>query len=206
MRWSLGGAIGAMLAGSAKQLGAAPLISSDPWLDTLATRKHKVFLDVGLFGTDGGAFRRSKALMTVFNQTYGAPDGDIGIAFGAHSTGLGYVLTPAAWDKLGLVEQIAGGNLRSAEVAALRNGTRNWGSIGAENVPALQARGVKFLACRNTITRWADGIARRRGTGTGAEVTAEIIAGLHPGVEVVPAMIAAAAVAQPRGLSYIAIN
>jgi hypothetical protein len=37
-------------------------------------------------------------------------------------------------------------------------------------------------------------------------VNAKLIAGLHPGVEPVPAMIAAAVLAQGRQLSYVAIG
>jgi len=202
---TLGGAIGAMLVGSTHELGAAPAASGDAWLDALAGRKHKAFLDVGIFATDGGAFRRTKALMLTLRESYGVSDPEIGIAFGAHGSGLGYLLSPAAWDKLSLVDLIAGSNLRAVEAQALKSATRNWGTLGAENVAELRQRGVRFLACRQTVERWAEKIASRRGSAA-PDVVAEITAGLHAGVEPVPAMIMAAVVAQERRLSYVTIT
>ena len=89
------------------QLRAAPERSGDPWLDAIAGKKHKAFLDVSYFVPDGGPFRRTRALMATLKQSYGAADTDIGVAFGAHSSALGYLLTPAAWDEPGLAELLA---------------------------------------------------------------------------------------------------
>jgi hypothetical protein len=204
VRKTLGGAVGAMLVGTATDAHAGQTLA-EPWLDELAAKKHKAFLDVGIFATDVSAFRRTRALLTALKDGYGASERDIGIAFGAHGSGLGYVLSPAAWNALGLVDLIGNANLRATEAAALRNATRNWGEVCAENVAALRQMGVRFLACRNTIGRWADRIATQRKTAV-ASVTEEIIGGLHPGVEPVPAMIAAAVLAQERRVSYLAIT
>jgi intracellular sulfur oxidation DsrE/DsrF family protein len=205
MRWTLGGAIGALVSGSVRELGAAPA-AGDAWLDAIAAKKHKVFLDVGLFATDAAPFRRTKALLRILQENYGASDREIGVAFGAHGSGLGFMLRPAAWDKFGLIEHIAGSNLRAAEVHNLRNATRNWGTLGADNVAELQQRGVKFLACQQTIGRWAEKFAGQRGGMAAGDMVKEIIGSLHAGVEPVPAMIASAVLAQERKLSYVAIS
>src|SRR3989304_6195357 len=123
LRWTLGGAAGAMLTGPARALGAEPEQSGDPWLDAIPSRKHRAFLHVGYFEPDGGAFRRARGLLATLRDSYGAEDKDIGVAFGAHGSGLGYLLTPAAWDELGLVELIAGTNLRTADARALGGAT-----------------------------------------------------------------------------------
>jgi len=204
LRWTLGGAAGALLTGSARELGAAPQAAGDPWLDALAIRKHKAFLDVGYFGLDGGAFRRTKALLATLHENYGASDKEIGVAFGAHSSGLGYLVTPATWDELGLGELIAAANLRMVDAQAIRGSSRNWGTLGAENVAELQQRGVRFLACRQTIGRWADKIATGRGVAP-TEIATRLTAGLHPGVEPVPAMVTAAVMAQARRLAYVSL-
>lgn len=201
---TLGGAAGAMLLGGTQDAQAAQT-PAEPWLDELAAKKHKTFLDVGIFATDVSAFRRTRALLTALKDGYGASERDIGVAFGAHGSGLGYVLSPAAWSSLGLVDIIGGANLRAAEGAALRRATRNWGEVCAENVASLRHMGVRFLACRNTIGRWAERIATQRKTSV-ASVTEEILRGLHPGVEPVPAMIAAAVLAQERRVAYVAIT
>ena len=205
LRWTLGGAAGAVLSGSVHTLRAETGAAGDAWLDAIAARKHRVFLDVGYFGPEGGPFRRTKALLTTLHDSYGATDTGIGVAFGAHGSGLGYLLTPAAWDELGLVEIIAGSNLRSADAATVRSGTKNWGTVGADNVPELRSRGVKFLVCRQTIARWSERIGVARGVPA-AEITARIVGGLHQGVEPVPAMITAAVLAQGRGLGYVSLS
>jgi hypothetical protein len=205
LRWTLGGAAGAMLTGPVRAFRAAPEAAGDPWLDAIAGRKHKAFLDVGYFGVDGAPFRRTRALMATLKERYGAADTSIGVAFGAHSSGLGYMMTPAAWTELGLVELVAGLNLRTADVQVLRSGAKNWGSVGADAVAELRERGVRFLACGQTIEKWAERIASSRG-GSAPDVAAKIRAGLHAGVEQVPAMIAAAVVAQGRGVGYVAVG
>jgi|SRR5579862_4823661 len=200
---TLFGTTAAMLTASAQALPAPPR-EADAWLDAIVHRKHRAFLDVGYFAPDGGPFRRVRALMATLGERYGATDKDIGLAFGAHSSGLGYLLTPAAWDDLGLVEFMAGTNLRTADVQALRAGAKNWGTLGADAVGELRPRGVRFLACGQTISRWAERLASSRG-GSAAQLAARIRAGFHDGVEPVPAMIAAAVVAQERGVGYVAI-
>jgi hypothetical protein len=205
LQWTLGGAAGAMLTGSARALRAAPERSGDPWLDAIAGRRHKAFLDVSYFVPDGAPFRRTRALMATLKESYGAADTNIGVAFGAHSSGLGYLLTPAAWDELGLVELLASLNLRSADAQTLRSATKNWGSVGAEGVAEFRERGVRFLACGQTIQKWSERIASARG-GSAPDVATKIRAGLHAGVEQVPTMIAAAVVAQGRGVGYVAVG
>jgi hypothetical protein len=69
----------------------------------------------------------------------------------------------------------------------------------------MRAIGVHVLACRNTIARWSRDVAPKSGE-TAEAVQAKTLKGLSPGVEPVPAMIAAAVLAQARNLSYVAIG
>ena len=202
---AIGGAAGAMLMGPAHTMHAATYTAGDAWLEAIAGKRYKVFLDVSYFAPDGAPFRRTRALLTVLHDNYGTADDAVGIAFGAHSSALAYLLTPATWDELGLVELVAGSNLRPADAQAMRSATKNWGTLGAENVAELRQRGVHFLACRQTIGIWSGKLATAHG-GSPEEYTARIVKGLHPGVEPVPAMIAAAVVAESRGLGYVAIT
>ncbi len=196
---SLGGVLGAVVVAS-EPLDGAPPGQADAWLEAIAHKKHRTFLDVGTFTADLGTFRRARAMLNAFRDAYATPDAECGVAFGCHGSALGYLVGPTAWDSLGLVEMIA--TSRPTEAAALRAATRNWGTVVAERVAELQQRGMKFLACRNTVTRWAASIAEKRGAPAEG-VANEIIAGLHAGVEPVPAMIAAAVLAQERGLAYV---
>jgi hypothetical protein len=194
-----------MLMGPARAVHAATHTSGDAWLNAIAGKRYKVFLDVSYFAPDGAPFRRTRALLTVLHDNYGTVEDAVGIAFGAHSSALAYLLTPATWDALGLVELVAGSNLRPADAQALRSATKNWGGLGADNVAELRQRGVHFLACHQTIGIWAGKLATAHG-GSAEEYTARIVKGLHEGVEPVPAMIAAAVVAESRGLGYVSIG
>src|ERR1700722_8781223 len=126
---ALGGAAGAMLMGSARTAHAAPDAPDDAWLDAIAGKRYKVFLDVSYFAPDGAPFRRTRALLTVLHDSYDTADGAVGIAFGAHSSALAYLLTPATWDELGVVELVAGSNLRPADAQTVRSATKNWGTL-----------------------------------------------------------------------------
>jgi hypothetical protein len=202
---TLGGSLGVLLFGGS----AAPLLSeapgSDPWLETIATKKHRAFLDIGSFAPDGTPIRRTRQLLDTLSSHLEARPAEVGVAFGAHSTGLGYLMKPNAWDELGLVELIAGASVRDGDAKALRAATTNWGLLGGNAISELGPRGVHFLACSVTIGRWAQKIADAKGM-TVPDATARIIAGLHDGVKRVPSMILAAVQVQRRETPYIAIG
>lgn len=205
LRWSLGGSLSALALGRrASSLLAGPS-SGDSWLDAIAPQEHRAFLDVGYFAPDGTAFRRTRQLITSMVEHAGATDRSLGIAFGAHSSGLGYLMTSAAWDDLGLANLIAEMNLREADIRALKAGKKNWGTIGAEAIAELRPRGVRFLACNATVARWSGKIAAKQG-GSATAAADKIIAGMHPGVERVPAMILAAVQAQTRSVPYVSVG
>jgi intracellular sulfur oxidation DsrE/DsrF family protein len=208
MRWSFGGIIGAALGTSASARGLdaqAPGQSPtvEAWLTALEHKKRRAFLDIGAFNADLGQFRRAGALLNAFRDAYKVPEPECGVAFGCHGTALAYMMAPAAWDSLGLVEMIAGS--RPSEAAALRAATTNWGTTIGARITELQQRGMRFLACRNTIARWATSIGERRGVPA-QQVNDQIVAGLHAGVEPVPAMIATAVIAQERGFGYVTLG
>lgn len=203
-RWTLGGATSLALGGPLAAAESVPRVAEDEWLGAIARRKHKAFLDVRSFTTDGAPFRRATNLLTVLQESYGASPGDIGVAFGAHGTALGYLMTPAIWAEFNLVEKIAP-QMRPAEASTLREAGRNWAALGADGVRDLRARGVRVLACRMTIARWARDFATAR-SQPADDVVRKLISGLHEGVEPVPAMIAAAVLAQSRDLGYVAIE
>src|ERR1019366_5668076 len=202
LRRTLGGVAGVAVA-DASQLNAATSASDDPWLAAIAAKKHKAFMDVMHFFPDGTPFRRAKNLLKVMHESYGAAESDIGVAVGMHGRGLAHLMSQAAWDDLGLMEWLAP-QLNGAEAAALRAGAGTFAAASAASVVELRARGVRFLACRETIAKWAQRVATQKGE-TPAVVTERIVRGLHEGVEPVPAMIAAAGVAEARGGGYGAL-
>lgn len=204
-------ALGWLLAGSAglltprEALRAETLESSDPWLEAVAAKRVRAFLDIRSFGPDGTPFRKVTALRTALIEAHGAKPQEVGIAFGAGSSSLGHVLGEKIWTEYGVGEAVASHARNTEEATSLRTEPAKWAAIGAKGVAEMLALGVHVLACRNTMARWSRDFAAKSGE-TPEAVNAKLIAGLHPGVEPVPAMIAAAVLAQTRQLSYVAIG
>jgi len=202
LRGTLGGVAGLAVA-DASLLNAATTAADEPWLAAIAAKKRKAIMDVMHFFPDGTPFRRARTLLNVMHESYGAAEGDVGLAVGAHGRGLAHLVSAATWDDLGLAEWLMP-QLNGAEGAALKAGAGMFATASAASVVELRARGVRFLACRETIARWAQRVATQKGE-TPAAVTERILKGLHEGVEPVPAMGAAVVVAQARGVGYIAL-
>lgn len=187
----------------ATSLLAAGAQQGDAWLNAIASRKRKVFFDVMEFFPDGTPFRRAGTLLRVMNESHHVPEGDMGVAIGMHSRGLAHLIAASAWDDLGLTEWL-GPQLNTLSAAALVNGPRGFAVANAKSVAELRARGVRVLACRETIGRWAERIAILR-TEPLAAAKERIVRALHDGVEPVPAMIAAAVLCQEAGAAYVAV-
>ena len=215
LRWTFGGVAGlavadssvlgasAATAGDPRLAEAAPL-GDDPWLAALAGKKHKAFLDVMHFFPDGTPFRRGRNVLGVLHESYGAAEGEIGVVLGMHGPGLAHGVSQAVWDDLGLLEWLAP-RLSAADSAALKAGAGTYASAGAAAVSELRARGARFLACRETISRWSQRVATQKGEPA-ATIAERIVRGLHEGVEPVPAMTVAAVQAQSRGAAYVAVS
>lgn len=179
--------------------------SSDAWLEAIAVRKYRAFLDIRAFAPDGTPFRKAANLLQALTDAYGAKPSEVGIAFGAGSSAIAHVLGAKVWQEYRVGETVASHAKSPEEASSLRSEPAKWAATGAKGVEELRAEGIRVLACRNSLGRWARDFAAQ--TGESAEaVNAKLIAGLHPGVEPVPAMIAAAVLAQGRRLSYVAIG
>ena len=68
-------------------------------------------------------------------------------------------------------------------------------------VRALQARGAVFLMCNNSLQGIIANWSRELGTPA-SELRAEVVAGLNPGVRVVPALTWAVSMLQEHGFTY----
>ncbi|MBP6775587.1 MAG: hypothetical protein KA154_21565 [Gemmatimonadaceae bacterium] len=202
-RWLLGGSAGIALGMPVFRANAMPSIAADAWLDDLAPRKQKAFLDIPTFFVDGTPFRRANALLTAFTTSYGMAGSDVGIAFGAHGGALAYLMSADGWKEFGLLDRVANG-LRPEDAVKLRAMGAAASAIGVDGVKDIRAKGMRVLACRNTMGRWSRDIAAARQVSA-ESVLKQLEQALHPGVEPVPAMISAAVLAQSRGLAYVSI-
>ena len=102
------------------------------------------------------------------------------------------------WQKYGLGERF-----KIIDPTTKQPAVRNVFLDGGEfSVKALQARGTVFWQCQYAL----DFVAGQLAGGTGRplpEVRADLIAGLNPGVRVVPSHMMALGLTQDRGFSYV---
>ncbi len=177
----------------------------DAWLEALAGKRHKVFLDIRSFAPDGSPFRKVANLRTALTGPHGIAEADIGIAFGGSGGSVAYLLGESIWRTYPVGAAVASAASSPAEATSLREDPVRWTANFLGEVTRMVSTGTRVLACRNSIMRWAREFAGASGESVDS-VNAKLIAGLHPGVEPVPAMVAAAVLAQGRGLGYVAIG
>lgn len=187
---------------SSTTVGVSALAGDERWLEALSTKKHRTFFDVMHFSPDGTPFRRAATLVRVMNDHYGVRLTDIGIALGMHSAGLAHVVTRETWNELALTGWLAS-QLSGAESAALTANSTSIADANGRSIHEMRSQGIRILACRETIGRWARRVAVERGRPV-EEIAKLITEGLHDGVEPVPAMVAATLLAQEHGANYIA--
>lgn len=178
---------------------------ADDWLDAIAGKPHRAFLDIRGFNPDGTPFRKAANLHRALTEAHGARPDEVGIAFGAGSSSIAYVLAADIWDEYRVGAKVAGTARHGDEAASLRDEPRKWAAAHGAEIRGMLDTGMRVLACRNSLWRWARDFAAVTGEAP-ERVNEKLIAGLHAGVEPVPAMIAAAVRAQERGLAYVAIE
>jgi intracellular sulfur oxidation DsrE/DsrF family protein len=190
----------ARLGGALAALGvpgvAAGAASVDPpneaWLRKL-TGAHKVILHAHL-PADGVAFGWAYNYLEAQRTHYGLSDRDSTVVIGFQGAALAFLLDDAMWAKYGM-----------ASALGVTGPTNPYRRGGPQSIAALQARGVILLACGNSVARGASRWVKD------APVTPErsrawadeARAALHPGVEVVPAMVTTLVMAQERGCRYL---
>jgi intracellular sulfur oxidation DsrE/DsrF family protein len=183
--------------------GASPDEWDNRWLDGL-TRKHRTFFDTKGWG-GGEAFGYPKRYYDAMIDGYGAKPTDIQVVIGLHGTAWPLALNDAAWSawQLGEIVMV---NDPATQARALRNVMRS-DEAGAPyaltSLAAWQKRGAAVLVCNNTMRRVSRELAAKREGRTADDVYAELRAAILPGVTLVPAMVAASALAQAKGASYI---
>ena len=194
----------------AESAGAAGEWHADEGPDWMAalTAKHRAVLDTAAH-RNGKPLTQAKNFLDAWRDAFKVPDRGVNLVIGAHGEAIPFVLDDALWARYRIGEQYdvtdagtkgpATRNVFAARHAAL-------GGLVTEeqSVEALQQRGVRFLICMNTIA----GATRKlsaAGLGTPEEIRPAIMAGLLPGVVVVPAMVVALTQLQERGVAYIKV-
>jgi hypothetical protein len=182
---------------------AAPEEWDNRWLDGL-TRKHRVIFDTKTWG-GGEAYGYPKRYYDAMLDGYGAKPGDVQVVIGLHGQAWPLALADEAWAAWALGEVMTL-NDPGTQTRATRNPTRS-DEAGAPyaqtSLASWQKRGASILLCNNTLLRVSKEFAAKRDGATADATYAELRKAILPGVTLVPAMVAALALAQTKGASYI---
>lgn len=201
------GAVGLSLAGvPASSMAATSPSPGDEWLSKL-TGKHKMVFDVTqpheIF-----PFAWPRVFLLT-NQATGAAEHETNAVVVLRHNGIPYAMQDQLWEKYKFGEAFGIKDHRTGQ-PALRNpfwqpnaGEFKVPGIGAVNIGIneLQASGVIFCVCNMAITVNSHGMGQKLKMD-GAEIQKEWIAGLLPGVHLVPSGIWAVGRAQEHGSGY----
>lgn len=168
------------------------------WLEAVAQREHRIFVETGTLA-DVPGFRRTLNFLDVYNSDFGMADGKLGVVVGMHGGAIALALGDSLWAKYRLGERLG---VKDAAGAAVTTHPYRTGSPAT--IEGLASRGVHLLACNRSLLRFSRELAGS--TGDAAAVHKELVASVLPKVQVVPALIIAVSRAQERGVPYIVVG
>jgi hypothetical protein len=170
------------------------------WLDSFKG-KHKQVYDLMWHTLRSNTLNPPMNYFDVHKELSRLEFPDVNVVIGANSTGFPINASDALWAKYKLGERY---NIKDPGTGqpAIRN-VYLGRTIGEtrSTVRTLQARGAVFMMCNNALNGIAAEYAHESGA-TASDVHAELIAGLNPGVKVVPALTWAVGALQERGFTY----
>lgn len=200
------------VAAPAPQTGAGPGPGKDPekdnswdmsWMGRI-TGRHKQVYDIAVLG-DGQGLRTIRNWLNAYRDVFHLNPPEVTAV--AAMVNAGHInFSDAIWAKYGFGEDVKVKEPHS-DAWATRNVFRHAeaGDPMAEfTVEALQARGVIFWQCNNALKGLTRHFAAKMQMAP-EDVRAELIAGLLPGIYLVPAHTMAIGLAQERGCTYEAI-
>ena len=176
--------------------------SADPsynaWLNRI-TGRHKMIFDAP--EVNGGMpVIWPRVWLNTTNDNYGTTDEqNSGVVVLRHAA-IPLAMQDALWAKYKLGEVF---NLKDGDLPATRNTFAKPLPlpIGGTGVEQLLAKGVLIGVCNIALTIYSGAVAQKMGMDAAA-VKADWVAGLLPGVQVVPSGVLAVAGAQEKGCAY----
>ncbi len=169
------------------------------WLDQMKG-KHKQLYDFGglELSADPRGLRFARNFLDTFRDVYHLEHPDINTAVGISGPAFPMNASDRLWEKYKLGERS-----KIIDPATKQPAVRNIFLDGGEvSVKGMQARGTVFWQCNVAL----GGVAQQLATAFKmpvAEVRADLIAGLNPGVRLMPSHVMALALAQERGFTYM---
>ena len=173
------------------------------WLERVDRAKHRLVFDIGAYQNGGGLYY-ARNYINGMRDGWGAAAPDVLPILGISGNAYPIVFGDATWEKYAYGVSSKTTDPRTGQ-PAIRNvfwHPRQGESMAPWGVDVLQGMGCQFLFCNNVFRGVIRGAMQKTGRPY-AEVRAELVAGMLPGVIVVPAMVAAMAMAQSRGAGYV---
>ncbi len=172
------------------------------WMDELKGQ-HKQVFDLGEvdLAADPRPLRFPKNYLDTFRDVFALEFPEVRTLVGISGRAFPINASDRLWEKYAL------GDYRSKIVdpATMKPAVRNiFMDDGTMGVKALQARGTIFWQCNIALSNIAQQLAAARQLSP-AEVRADLMAGLNPGVRLVPAHVMAMGLVQERGVTYVRI-
>ncbi len=170
----------------------------EAWLNKI-TGKHKMLFDAPEVNS-GMPVVWPRVWLNGNNENYGTKDTDNSAVIVLRHAGIPIAMQDALWVKYKLGEAFS---IKDGDAAATRN-------IFAKQMPLplpgtgieqLLASGAQFGVCNVALTVYSGMVAQKMNMDAAA-VKADWVAGLMPGVQVVPSGVLAVSRAQEKGCSY----
>ena len=169
------------------------------WLDQMKG-KHKQLYDLGglELADDPRPLRFVRNFLDTFRDVYHLESPDINTAVGISGPAFPMNASDRLWAKYKLGERSKIIDPTTKQ-PAVRNIFYDGGDI---SVKAIQARGAVFWQCNVALGNVAQQLAEAFRMPL-AEVRADLVAGLNPGVRLMPSHVMALALAQELGFTYM---
>lgn len=173
---------------------------SEAWLDKI-TGKHKQFFDA-MSPNEGFALLFAANFLNLYNEVYNIPDAQLSAVVGIRHFATPIAFNDAIWSKYKLGEFFKIMDPKTKAPATRNIFTYDDGMMFPNaSVQKLQARGVIFTMCNVALTVLSGMTAEAAGVPA-ANAKAEWVAGLLPGVTLVPVGVLAVNRAQEKGCTY----
>jgi hypothetical protein len=181
------------------QSGAASSGFDMAWLDQMKGQ-HKQLYDLGglELADDPRPLRYARNFLDTFRDVYRLEYPDINTGVGISGPAFPMNASDRLWAKYKLGERS-----KIIDPLTKQPAVRNIFYDGSEiSVKAIQARGAVFWQCNVALGNVAQQLAAAFQMPV-ADVRADLVAGLNPGVRLMPSHVMALALAQERGFTYM---
>jgi hypothetical protein len=172
------------------------------WVDELKPLQHKQVFDLGEaeLATEPRLLRFPRNYLDTFRDVYGLDFNEVRAIVGISGRGFPINASDRLWEKYALGERAKIIDPVTTK-PAVRNVFMDDKTMG---VKALAARGTIFWQCNIALSNLAQQLATARQLPV-ADVRADLIAGMNPGVRLVPSHMMALGLVQERGATYVKV-